>query len=98
MPMGIVGGISFILYGMIAAIGVRNVVEAGVVDFQKSRNVIVSAVIFVCALGINFSDAGAATFTVDGVTISLSGLAVAALVGIILMQYSLKKMKLSQLI
>ena len=83
MPMGIVGGISFILYGMIAAIGVRNVVEAGV-DFQKSRNVIVSAVIFVCALGINFSDAGAATFTVDGVTISLSGLAVAALVGIIL--------------
>ena len=83
MPMGIVGGISFILYGMIAAIGVRNVVEAGV-DFQKSRNVIASAVIFVCALGINFSDAGAATFTVDGVTISLSGLAVAALVGIIL--------------
>ena len=83
MPMGIVGGISFILYGMIAAIGVRNVVEAGV-DFQKSRNVIVSAIIFVCALGINFSDAGAATFTVDGVTISLSGLAVAALVGIIL--------------
>lgn len=83
MPSGIVGGISFMLYGMIAAIGVRNMVEAQV-DFTKSRNVIVAAIILVCALGINFSKAGSASFTVAGVTISLSGLAVAALVGIIL--------------
>ncbi len=54
MPSGIVGGISFMLYGMIAAIGVRNVVEAQV-DFKKSRNVIVAAIIVVCALGIKFS-------------------------------------------
>ena len=83
MPAGIVGGISFVLYGMIAAVGVRNVVEAQV-DFSKSRNIIVAAIILVCALGISFSAAGAVTFTVGTLTISLSGLAVAALVGIIL--------------
>lgn len=83
MPMGIVGGISFVLYGMIASIGIRNMVEAQV-NFTKSRNVIVAAIILVCALGINFSNAGSASFTVKGLTISLSGLAVAALVGIIL--------------
>lgn len=83
MPMGIVGGISFILYGMIGSVGIRNMVEARV-DFQKSRNVIVAAIILVCALGINFSNAGAAKLTIAGVTISFSGLAVAAVVGIIL--------------
>ena len=93
MPAGIVGGISFMLYGMISAIGVRNMVEAQV-DFKKSRNVIVAAVIVVCALGIKFSSGmgadvlsgidGAVALNVGSVTISLSGLAIAALVGIIL--------------
>ena len=93
MPAGIVGGISFMLYGMISAIGVRNMVEAQV-DFKKSRNVIVAAVIVVCALGIKFSSGmgadvingldGAVAFNVGSVTVSLSGLAIAALVGIIL--------------
>lgn len=93
MPMGIVGGISFILYGMIASIGVRNLVEAQV-DFQKSRNVIVAAITVVCALGIKFSSGmgadlassidGAVSFNIAGVTISLSSLAIAAVVGIIL--------------
>lgn len=92
MPSGIVGGISFMLYGMIAAIGVRNVVEAQV-DFKKSRNVIVAAIIVVCALGIKFSSGmgadvlsgvdGAVSFSI-GVVISLSGLAVASIAGIIL--------------
>lgn len=93
MPSGIVGGISFMLYGMIAAIGVRNVVEAQV-DFKKSRNVIVAAIIVVCALGIKFSSEmgadvlsgvdGAVSFSIGGVVISLSGLAVASIAGIIL--------------
>ena len=93
MPAGIVGGISFMLYGMIAAIGVRNMVEAQV-DFKKSRNVIVAAIIVVCALGIKFSSGmgadvlsgvdGAVSFTIDGVGISLSGLAIASIAGIIL--------------
>ena len=83
IPAAIVGGVSFILYGMISAVGVRNVVE-NQVDFAKSRNVIIAAVIMSLALGINFSNAGAIVFTVGQVTISLSGLAVASLVGILL--------------
>ena len=83
MPVATIGGVSLILYGMISAVGVRNVVE-NQVDFTKSRNVIIAALIMALALGINFSKAGAIAFSVFGIQISLSGLAVAALVGIIL--------------
>lgn len=83
MPAGVVGGISFVLYGMIASVGIRNMVEAQV-DFTKSRNVIVAAIILVCALGISLSKVGSICFDVAGVTISLSGLAIASLVGILL--------------
>lgn len=62
---------------------IRNMVEAQV-DFTKSRNVIVAAIILVCALGISLSDVGSISFKISGLTISLSGLAVASLVGIIL--------------
>ncbi len=79
VPTAVIGGISFMLYGMISAVGVRNVVE-NKVDFTKSRNLIVAAVILVCALGLT----GGITFTVFGVTITLSALAVASLAGILL--------------
>ena len=81
IPSGIVGGISFVLYGMISAIGVRNVVE-NKVDFTNSRNLIIAAVILVCALG--FNSVGGITFAVFGVDINLSGLAIAAIAGILL--------------
>ena len=81
IPTGIIGGISFVLYGMISAIGVRNVVENRV-DFTNSRNLIVAAVILVCALG--FNSVGGVSFAVAGVTINLSGLAVAAIACILL--------------
>ena len=83
MPAATIGGVSLILYGMISAVGVRNIVE-NKVDFAKSRNVIIAAVIMSLALGISFSNAGAIIFTIGEVEISLSGLAVASLVGIIL--------------
>ncbi len=83
MPAATIGGVSMILYGMISAVGVRNVVE-NQVDFTKSRNVIIAAVIMVLAIGISYSSMGAISFAVGGVTISLSGLAVAAIVGILL--------------
>ena len=83
MPAATIGGVSIILYGMISAVGVRNMVENHT-DFQKSRNVIVAAVILGLALGINFSDLGAVAFTVGSTTISLTGLAVASIVGILL--------------
>lgn len=83
MPVATMGGVSLILYGMISAVGVRNVVE-NKVDFTNSRNVIIAALILVLAIGIAFSEAGAIVFTVGGATISLSGLAVASIVGIVL--------------
>lgn len=83
MPTATVGGISLILYGMISAVGVRNVVE-NQVDFTKSRNVIIAALILVLSIGINYSAAGAIAFQFGKITISLSGLAVGALTGIIL--------------
>ncbi len=83
MPTATLGGVSLVLYGMISAVGVRNVVE-NKVDFTKSRNVIIAALILVLSIGINYSEAGAIAFTVGNVTISLSGLAVGALTGIIL--------------
>ncbi len=79
MPAAIIGGVSFMLYGMISAIGVRNVVENRV-DFTKSRNLIIAGVIFVCGLG--FSDG--LTFTVAGTDITLTALAIAAIAGILL--------------
>ena len=79
MPTAIIGGVSFILYGMISAIGVRNVVE-NKVDFTKSRNLIIAAVILVCGLGFS----NGLTFTIAGTSITLTSLAIAALAGIIL--------------
>ena len=79
LPTAIVGGVSFILYGMISAIGVRNIVE-NQVDFTNSRNLIIAAVILVCGLG--FTDG--LTFPVGGASITLTSLAVAAIAGILL--------------
>ena len=79
IPGAVVGGISFVLYGMISAIGVRNVVEAKV-DFSKARNTIIAAVILVVALGLT----NGITFTVGGHNITLTALAVASIAGIVL--------------
>lgn len=81
IPAAILGGVSLILYGMISAIGIRNVVENNV-DFAVSRNLIIAAVILVSALGIN--EIGGISFTVLSTTITLSGIAVAAIAGILL--------------
>ena len=79
MPGGTIGGVSLVLYGMISAVGVRNVVE-NKVDFTKSRNVLVAALILVLSIGISYSSAGALRLG----PISLSGLAVGSIVGIAL--------------
>ena len=78
MPTATIGGVSLILYGMISAVGVRNVVE-NKVDFTNSRNVIIAAIILVLAIGINYSTGSVAIGPVN-----LSGLAVASIVGIAL--------------
>ena len=81
MPVATMGGVSLVLYGMISAVGVRNVVE-NQVDFTKSRNVLIAAMIMGLAIGVNYN--GAIQIPVGAATISLSGLAVAAIAGIAL--------------
>ena len=83
MPPCVIGGVSLVLYGMISAVGVRNLIE-NQVDFQNNRNVLVAALVLVLSLGIAYSTAGAIVLELGGVTISLSGLAVGSLVGIVL--------------
>ena len=79
IPAAIIGGVSFILYGMISAIGVRNVVENRV-DFTNSRNLIIAAVILVCGLGFS----SGLTFTIGSTSLTLTSLAIAAIAGIVL--------------
>lgn len=79
LPTAIIGGISFILYGMISAIGVRNVVE-NKVNFKKSRNLVVAAVILVSGLGFT----SGVTFAVGSTVVTLTPLAIAAILGVVL--------------
>ena len=79
MPAATIGGVSLVLYGMISAVGVRNVVE-NQVDFTNTRNVVIAALILVLSLGIATSAEGAVHIG----SVSLSGLAVASVVGIVL--------------
>ncbi|MDD6152252.1 MAG: uracil-xanthine permease family protein [Bacteroidales bacterium] len=79
MPAATIGGVSLVLYGMISAVGIRNLVE-NKVDLTSSRNLLIAALILVLAIGIKY---GAGDAISIGFT-SLSGLAVAALAGIIL--------------
>ncbi|MBE6970094.1 MAG: uracil-xanthine permease, partial [Ruminococcaceae bacterium] len=81
MPTATIGGVSLVLYGMISAVGVRNVVE-NKVDFTNTRNVIIAALILVLAIGVNYT--GNIQIPLGKVTITLTGLAVASIVGIAL--------------
>ena len=79
MPAATIGGVSLILYGMISAVGVRNLIEESV-DLKSSRNVFVVALILVLAIGVKY---GANDDIAMG-PIHLSGLAIAAITGILL--------------
>ena len=79
IPTATIGGISFILYGMISAIGIRNLVESKT-NLKESRNLIVLSTVLVCGLGFT----NGLTFTIGATTITLTGLAIAAAAGIIL--------------
>ncbi|MCQ2488234.1 MAG: uracil-xanthine permease family protein [Clostridia bacterium] len=79
LPTAVIGGISFVLYGMISAAGVRNIVDTKV-DFANNRNLIIAAVILVTGLGLT----SGLSFVIGSVTISLSALAVASIAGIVL--------------
>ncbi len=79
MPAATIGGVSLILYGMISAVGVRNLVETSV-DFSSSRNVFVAALIMVVSIGVQYGTDGGVKIG----PVTFSGLALAAIVGIVL--------------
>ena len=81
MPFATLGGVSLVLYGMISAVGVRNIVE-NQVDFTKSRNVLIAAMML--GIGIGMSYKGGISFAIGSVNVTLSGLAMAALVGVVM--------------
>lgn len=83
MPAATMGGVSLVLYGMISGVGVRNLIENNI-NFAESRNIIIAALILVLSIGINYSTAGSIIFAAGAVTIKFSGLAIGALVGIIM--------------
>ena len=78
IPTAVIGGISIILFGMIASIGARTLVE-NKVDFTASRNLIIAAVILVLGLGGAVMPVNFGLFKLN-----LEGMALAALVGIVL--------------
>ena len=83
MPASVIGGVSLVLYGMISAVGIRNLIE-NKVDFTITRNILIAALILVLSIGIAYSPDGAIVIPVGSVMISLSGLAVGSIVGILL--------------
>ncbi len=75
IPAPVMGGVSVILFGMIASVGLRMLVE-NKVDFTKSRNLIIAAVMMVIGLGLSGG------ITVGSVTVS--SVAISAVLGIVL--------------
>lgn len=75
IPSPVTGGISIVLYGMISAVGVRILINSRL-NFGNSRNLLVAAIILVLGIGCD-------SIPVYG-AVTISGLALAAVVGIIL--------------
>ncbi len=75
IPAPVMGGVSIILFGMIASVGVRTMVEAKL-DFAHSRNLMIASLILVTGIAIDNIHMGG--------TLSLSGLAIAAFIGVVL--------------
>ncbi|MCL1788677.1 MAG: uracil-xanthine permease [Defluviitaleaceae bacterium] len=83
IPTAIIGGASFMLYGMIAAVGIRNLVDSRV-DISKTKNLTIIAIMLVIGLGLRF--ANPITFAIGSTNIPLSrlGIAIAVVVGVVL--------------
>lgn len=78
IPLGIIGGVSILLFGMISAVGIRTVVE-NKIDFTQPRNLIIAAVILVLGLG-----GASLPIQLGDINLSLEGMALAAIAGILL--------------
>lgn len=74
IPQPVMGGVSIILFGMISSVGARTMVDSKL-DFSNSRNLIIASLIFVFGIAIDN--------IIIWKTVSVSGLALAALVGVL---------------
>jgi uracil permease len=83
LPQGVLGGISMLLFGMIASIGIRTLAEAEI-DFTKSRNLIVVSAILVLGLGGAVANLGTIQVAGAALPLKVSGTALAALAGVVL--------------
>jgi uracil permease len=80
VPVPVLGGLSVVLFGMIAAVGMRSLVE-GRVDFTKARNMIIAGLILVFGLGVS-GLSSPLTISFGDTDIQISGLALGAVVGV----------------
>ena len=83
IPTAIIGGASFMLYGMIAAVGMRNLVESKV-DMGKTRNLVIVSIMLVFGLGMRFAAPITIAIGETNVPLGRLGLAVAVVVGVFL--------------
>ena len=80
IPSEVIGGVSFVLYGMISAVGFRTLVD-NKIDFSNQRNIFIIAIIMVSGLAFNTNPI---IFNINNIELSFGGLASAAILGIIL--------------
>ncbi|WP_234507371.1 MULTISPECIES: uracil-xanthine permease family protein [Thermus] len=83
LPQGVLGGISMLLFGMIASVGIRTLAEAEI-DFTHSRNLIVVSAILVLGLGGAVANLGTVQVAGAALPLKVSGMALAALAGVVL--------------
>ena len=83
IPVAIIGGASFMLYGMIAAVGIRNLVD-NQVDISHTKNLIIIALMLVTGLGLNFGPSITFTVGTANIPIDSMGIGLSVLVGIVL--------------
>ena len=78
IPWAVLGGVTVLLYGFISVNGLKVLIE-NQTDFGKTKNVVVASAMLVLGLG-----GAAISFTTGNLTLSLSGMCLAAIVGILL--------------
>ena len=83
IPPAIIGGASFLLYGMIAAVGLRNLVERKV-DMSATKNVLIVAVMLVTGLGLRFGPRITFAFGAAEIPVDRLGIAIAVVLGVFL--------------
>jgi uracil permease len=96
IPVAVMGGVSIVLFGMIASVGIRTIASADI-DFSNNRNLVIVSVILVAGIGTEILKIKSGLFTADGVqafagsmgiqitdNIQIVGVSLAAIIGIVI--------------